>query len=162
MKVKRVKLFGKIKWVSRSRRRFFIDKNNGTINYERARREWRLRKRKRKPTFSVKISDVTTTRWEVKPCLYKCIFIYNWHHHQNPCFVDHLSSGFPKIHYPRKPEIIWWPEHGHKHLTLRKATQRFHYENDSRNNDNDDINHNKTFHRKGTATSSFHKAKKVN
>ena len=27
--------------------------------------------------------------------------------------------------------------------------------------DNDDINHNKTFHRKGTATSSFHKAKKV-
>ena len=62
VKVKRVKLFGKIKWVSRSRRRFFIDKNNGTINYERARRGWRLRKRKRKRTFSVKISDVTTTR----------------------------------------------------------------------------------------------------
>ena len=62
VKVKRVKLFGKIKFVRRTRRRFFIDKDKSTINYERARKGWRFRKRKRKKMFSVKISDVTTTR----------------------------------------------------------------------------------------------------
>ena len=62
VKVKRVKLFGKIKFVRRTRRRFFIDNDKSTINYERARKVCRFRKRKRKKTFSVKISDVTTTR----------------------------------------------------------------------------------------------------
>ena len=63
VKVKRVKLLGRIKFVRRTRRRFFVDPDKRTINYERQR--WglsRLRKRKREPNFSVKIADVTTTR----------------------------------------------------------------------------------------------------
>ena len=62
VKVKRVKLLGRIKFVRRTRRRFFVDQEKSTINYERPRKGCRFRKRKREPTYSVKISDVTTTR----------------------------------------------------------------------------------------------------
>ena len=63
VKVKRVKLLWRIKFVRRTRRRFFVDPDKSTINYERPRRVLgRLRKRKREANFSVKIGDVTTTR----------------------------------------------------------------------------------------------------
>ena len=62
VKVKRVKVLGRIKFVWRTRRRFFINQDEKTINYERPRNVCRFRKRKRKPAFSVKIADVTTTR----------------------------------------------------------------------------------------------------
>ena len=62
VKVKRVKLLGRIKFVWRTRRRFFIDKDNGTIRYQRATTRWSFRKRD--DSFSVKISDVTNIRLE--------------------------------------------------------------------------------------------------
>ena len=62
VKVKRVKLLGRIKFVWRTRRRFFIDKDNGTIRYQRTTTRWSFRKRD--DSFSVKISDVTNIRLE--------------------------------------------------------------------------------------------------
>ena len=62
VKVKRVKLLGRIKFVWRTRRRFLIDKDNGTIRYQRTTTRWSFRKRD--DSFSVKISDVTNIRLE--------------------------------------------------------------------------------------------------
>ena len=63
VKVKRVKLLGLIKFVRRTRRRFFVDPDKSTINYERPKKGLgRFRKRKRETSFSVNIADVTTTR----------------------------------------------------------------------------------------------------
>ena len=92
VKVKRVKLFGRIKFVWRTRRRFFIDKDNGTIRYQRTTTRWSFRKRD--DSFSVKISDVTNIRlefWCIYGMVIKVIFL-----------CENLSSAIRDASSPRK------------------------------------------------------------